>query len=136
MTMPSDHKHSPGPWTWREGAFYPKQRPYRTLEDANGKPLFYESSRTYVPVSDANARLIAEAPAVLELLKRLEFNYGATWEAEHCGAYEALLARIRGDELPCRHFSTEYRSIPCPDNRPGCLVYHCATYCRDCGKRI
>jgi hypothetical protein len=88
-------QHTPGPWHIAE---------YGTNED--GTPKHYGIVRGEVTIAnlgtstnenakeiDANARLIASAPEMLEALKILIDSL--IWEAER-GAVRALLARIEG----------------------------------------
>jgi hypothetical protein len=66
-------KHTPGPWQARGSTVLAKSRIGTNCTDADvavyGAPLVCESIR-----SDANARLIAAAPDLLEALRSLELS--------------------------------------------------------------
>jgi L-fucose mutarotase/ribose pyranase (RbsD/FucU family) len=59
--------HTPGPWKWSEGGFDP--RTHRELHEAQyevgeGDSIVYHGANW--PMTEANARLIAAAPDLLE----------------------------------------------------------------------
>lgn len=87
-------KHSPGPWRWNEAV--------GIIEDAAGRQVCDASEY----MSNAgNARLIAAAPELLSLVRRLLEHVGTEssdqddcYDAERDAA--ALLARIDGTQEP------------------------------------
>mgnify|MGYP001568647683 CR=1 FL=1 len=104
----SGGEFSPGPWRWqdnRDGKGY--------LIDAAGEPF---PSRVIEGLSPQNARLIAAAPEMYELIKsgmagirHMAFQYAEAGGMhgpemreynEECEAIRALLARIDGEEKP------------------------------------
>ena len=50
---------------------------------------------------------------------------------------EARIRRLERAIFPQEHCDHEWRTemIPCPDNKPGCLVLHYGTVCAKCGAR-
>lgn len=75
-------KHSPGPWRWSESAFCPGW-----LVDANGDFVVSPCEPAEVDVSEADAALIASAPALLEMLRELEWAGGeSVSRCPECGA--------------------------------------------------
>jgi len=88
----SDEKPSPGPWRWE------KDGPELSLLSATGEPVLeadrdlvwmpgYEKP-TDVVLSSADAALIADAPAMLGLLRRREWGPDAGF-CEECGMHGA-----------------------------------------------
>lgn len=93
-------KHSPGPWRWDEGGIA-----YGTvLRDANDGEVLqgYDDGndgryvRGKVDVSEADARLIAAAPELLALVRRMADPLGICDEDRD--AARDLIARIGGGE--------------------------------------
>lgn len=83
-------KHSPGPWKVDE------RRDWLVLS-AGGKAV---CSVPYQDESHADARLIAEAPAMLELLKKHEWSsYDSPNDPQaccpECGAYQSAMGTPR-----------------------------------------
>ncbi len=95
----SEVKHTPGPWKTEKGYWYEAH----FIVDISGpnQDAIAEvkacglSSRESVSVIQANARLVAEAPAMYEFLKALMLD---TWNFPlgTCEAREAILASIEG----------------------------------------
>lgn len=93
-------KHTPGPWVIREGSFIDGPG-FRDIASVRGAHVPWEHE------AQANARLIAEAPAMAEALLRLEQlmrKSGLACVETGCAFCEAairiraILARIDGDE--------------------------------------
>jgi len=79
--MSDDAKHSPGPWRWHDG----------DLVDAKGASPMRADDRGVYALNEADARLIAAAPELLDAVKRL---------LEHTDLppadIEALVRRVEG----------------------------------------
>ena len=68
--------HSPGPWSVTAGVV-PDRKGRLIVEDCHGNPVCATSARGVqgrVPIMEANAKLIAAAPEMLEALRRVD-NY-------------------------------------------------------------
>jgi hypothetical protein len=103
--------HTPGPWKVTGPARtlrYDEEGDFGIYVDAVGgvvQPIIAEAFRHVGPgmtfPSEANARLIAEAPAMLEALERiaaLEEAKGGDWmDGPAQGIARAAIARARGD---------------------------------------
>lgn len=66
--------HSPGPWSVTAGVV-PDRKGRLIVEDCNGNPVCATSARGVqgrVPIMEANAKLIAAAPEMLEVLRWLD----------------------------------------------------------------
>ncbi len=66
--------HSPGPWSATAGVV-PDRKGRLIVEDCNGNPVCATSARGVqgrVPIMEANAKLIAAAPEMLEVLRWLD----------------------------------------------------------------
>lgn len=100
--------HTPGPWDFR-GSLGPTSNPHlkgpHVVEAANGSQIAILNGWRS-DVSEANARLIAAAPELLDALTRMlkQFPadsdlYAAGWDSsainEACDAYDAARAAIR-----------------------------------------
>lgn len=91
-------KHTPGPWTYKATA---GDHDFAIYPEATGRDVALVRD-----FNEANARLIAEAPAMRELLARIDWLMGrVTWEMsdhnaiqEYWQATTASLARIDGDD--------------------------------------
>ena len=88
-------KHTPGPWVfnWQAG----------TVETGNGKIVFEFADPQEPPQHNPNARLIAAAPEMVEVLNVILESM--TWEEKRSGTTyngvdtaRALLARIEGEK--------------------------------------
>jgi len=72
LRSPQSHEHTPAPWTWRVADMHAVVTGHR-----NGEPcliardLWDEENEPTLEEVEANARLIAAAPVMLELLRRL-----------------------------------------------------------------
>lgn len=106
----TETKHTPGPWrytrTHRESLDY-----WYVITDAEGWGLGFDVGGRDLPgqiaegkhlaaspeVIEANARLIAEAPAMLEALKPFA-QLDAEISHEDCARARALLDRIEGSQ--------------------------------------
>lgn len=63
-------KHTPGPWSCSTSSDTDRHRFEAQVWDANGRALaFFDYGRTIGEEADANARLIAAAPDLLESLQ-------------------------------------------------------------------
>ncbi len=71
--------HTPGPWAWDEmdGRIYvtPEDRPCHYVADINSKESDPEGDYPTQKQREANARLIAAAPVLLENAKRVIVNW-------------------------------------------------------------
>ena len=96
MKTKNDVTHTPGPWTWGDG----KVRSDEVLPLRNPAFLYRENAIiAEVTLRDdnshqANARLIATAPELLNALKRLEQAITHPDKAEQFAAVEAARAAI------------------------------------------
>jgi hypothetical protein len=91
---------SPGPWRWGPDHAEPNVEPIGTVW-GNGQG----ADRVASCVREGNARLIAAAPEMYELLEILsEYEHRWTCPDDWCGVLEpklhALLARIDAKETP------------------------------------
>ena len=77
-------KHTPGPWEWQR----PFSRNLAKCLSGGGRPLL-----RCIDVSDANARLIAAAPDLLEALKRSRAQWIHSVNADYC---LAAIAKAEG----------------------------------------
>lgn len=100
-------RHTPGPWTCKkaltpvDGAF-----DYAIAAEVDGRPqviaeAFARSGQTSFPPAEANARLIAAAPDLLEALKKANWLIGklAGWNGTDISdldelGYPTILAAI------------------------------------------
>lgn len=95
-------KHTPGPWT-----------AHKTIEAHDGMPECWQidaehdavctTQFCYAPNTEANARLIASAPDLLEALAVLVTDCSQIWsEAEFPALKQAraAIARARGEQSP------------------------------------
>lgn len=83
----SDTKHTPGPWEW-EREFEDAGRPgHHYTRPASSVLIIYgdghEDCWRLEGASDANARLIAAAPELLEACKELAQTVGYSWAGTH-----------------------------------------------------
>ena len=48
------------------------------------------------------------------------------------------MSGVKDDKMRCRWCRRELEQVPCPDNRPGCLVWHGrpCQYCTEDGGKI
>lgn len=97
-------KHTPGPWNWVPSphATHPDMGAF--FSEGGQRVCWFGDAEQYYPSqgeppSDADARLIAAAPDLLEALEgcipQLELGNG---EAEHIKAARAAIARARGEQ--------------------------------------
>jgi len=99
-------KHTKGPWA-KCGGFTPK---YTAIKDSSNRLIVYEmagetnteSNETYPPVEEqqANARLIAAAPELLDVVERLEMylRYDGRPECQFkLEAARAAIAKATGE---------------------------------------
>lgn len=89
-------KHTPGPWRPKNGTVLANSYEGTHCSDADiagyGAPLVCESIRT-----DANARLIAAAPDLLEALKAMLDYYGSHTARVECqDMARAAIAKAEG----------------------------------------
>ena len=87
--MSNNTRHTPGPWVWNEWTW---------LDGADGKPVLeYAGCGSHeCEVNEANARLIAAAPALVEALKpfaKLQLKPG--WHDETPTAVLVTVGDIR-----------------------------------------
>jgi len=92
----SKAQHTPGPWTWGKsydglyGSGSGQDNEVLTYEDYDGMWL------AYVPQREANARLIAAAPELLEALENLENDDGSI--PDHAwNLCQAAIAKAKGE---------------------------------------
>ena len=101
-------QHTPGPWAFRKGNYTPKWREDTYLVET-GNLEHQEGGQIAHMCLEANARLIAAAPEMLDALHWiLSFDMMPTdfpnegdmiaWCEQRAG-YRALLARIEGDSI-------------------------------------
>lgn len=88
----SDMKHTPGPWR-----FNCDDHP--DVLDTNGNPVAWPSTlNRSIETANANARLIAAAPEMLELLLELRGLWGADADLWPCyEKAETLLKKLEGE---------------------------------------
>jgi hypothetical protein len=96
--------HTPGPWHVTNGTPVPAQ--YYDIRDDCGDVLCRTNSNTPRPISTANARLIASAPALLAALEKILEGDTAGWREtwsfadviqEHYKIARAALQLARGE---------------------------------------
>lgn len=105
-------KHSPGPWTWRPSTCG-EPGAQSALCDAEDHWILTTNTDEEISVSPVNARLIAAAPRILELIREFAGRCTfpsmpcASWVAEHPGEKvcrycrtKSLLAEIDGAKEP------------------------------------
>lgn len=97
----SETKHTPGPWEWKDGEY---DDDLMFLASASGTICTFGNCDYYercgeLP-NEADCRLIAAAPELLEALKRcLEImSNGGTWTLEDQNAAHAAIAKAEGGE--------------------------------------
>lgn len=86
----SEAKHTPGPWEIRRG--------YDTIIDSIGPciPEEYAGS-AWLKLSEADARLIAAAPELLEALKQIGAIKFSNWsDGEMRAIARAAIAKVEG----------------------------------------
>ena len=85
-------KHTPGPWVWDDdGATLRGPRNMKVLQDGEGLWNLWNSATLKDGMGEANARLIAVAPELLEALKEL-MEYAGIIE-ERCDTVATNKAR-------------------------------------------
>jgi hypothetical protein len=87
-------KHTPGPWVCVNTSNHAHD--YRLLQ-SNGRPLPFSAPANDHSEARANARLIAAAPDMLELLRAL-VDPDDDYSAFHINTARALIRRIDGDD--------------------------------------
>lgn len=92
--------HTPGPWALRRGHSVVEIRTVAGLAVAQTTSDAYWQS--FSAEADANARLIAAAPEMLEALKQareyLRYSLGSTSETNPYPAIDAAIAKAEGRE--------------------------------------
>lgn len=101
--------HTPGPWKWEDGYIMDSQRvPY---------PVASVNAMGSIAESEANARLIAQAPEMLEFCKRVAYRYqvfcnGLVSPEVYADYREAinLINKATGHRRPANDQATQSRS--------------------------
>lgn len=102
-------KHTPGPWWWdyhdedgNEVRTDPGGLGHGLVSEAGGLAVYFESVRVPDETALANKRLIAAAPELLEMLRRLEWHTGDGGEGtplDWCGICGGMLMHRPACEL-------------------------------------
>lgn len=103
----SETKHTPGPWIGA-GPSFGDQLPRYTTEivtewedEDDQRPMICTLPfRHYDHENEANARLIAAAPELLEALETclVLMDYGGTWTVEEQNTARAAIAKAKGEQ--------------------------------------
>ena len=88
-------KHTPGPWKCRIMP-YPEENDKHWIDDVSRMPIC--EVRDYGKEGEANAYLIAAAPDLLEVCKRVIAEYNADWDMPEELIKMARQATARAEE--------------------------------------